>query len=190
MTNPTKDRVVRSGAIGVFAMLLWLGRSYYRDPCLFEWDGVGSELILPGLFGILVFAFAWLKPWGRVVLVLSLVGGWWVVPSGIHGHERGLAPQSAAVANLRTIAAHAHAQRTDQGFPDSIPLDPFQQNSKHYQLRYERGKSGSPGSVDSFQVYADPLHEGCRLRHFLMTGDGIIHHTMEPRAATITDPAI
>jgi hypothetical protein len=185
-----KNRLMRAAAIGAITSVLLVARSYYLDPCLFEWDGVASALILPIVLGILVSVFAWLKTWGRVALVVCLFSGWWALFSGIHSFGRNFAPQSAAVANLRTISMEVENRRTSTGYPDYIPLERFQAQSKHYRLVYTRIKSQPGGPVESFRVSADPIREDCGLRHFLLTQGGTIYATSEPRPATLKDPEI
>jgi hypothetical protein len=82
-----------------------------------------------------------------------------------------------------------------EGFPASLPLisksNDTESTDKLYKIDYATSRSDSAGPTDRFVIQANPLWRDCGfVRSFVVTDDGQIHFTVEPRPAAKSDETL
>lgn len=184
-------RISRSIAIGIAGAALALAYRYYRDRCLFEWDGVVNPLVGPSMLGAILTLFIWLRLRGRLVMMGALLIAAILMPH-VDTLKAGAA-QSLAVADLRVISKQLEAHRaadSRRGYPDHVDANLPKRSARLYTFTYKPAPVKEGGTVESYTIAADPIRESCGLRHFLLTSGGVIYATTQQRPATTSDSTL
>ena len=114
---------------------------------------------------------------------------------GLHGiAEVNAAPEAATVGALRGFQTSLNAYRNEhqqQGYPKSLPtmaVSPYAE--KFYIFKYVPSRD-SGGAIVGYFIQATPKRRDCDFSvSFMITDDGKVFYTYQPRAATTTDKTL
>jgi hypothetical protein len=167
------------GAVAIATLICGAWSVYLnRDHCWLYQSGTAAILLfsIPWLW---IALFLGLRFWGRFILILIAL----YTAVMLLGAESNTvaAKEALAVGYLRQahqLAAKHREPRPTEVLPDSPIL-------RYYALRFVALPAGD------YSVEATPRHPecGCR-RSFILTADGVIRYTLEPRPARISDPPL
>jgi len=168
----------------LFAILNWRGCWLFRNE--------------PRNLAVFFYPFAWLvlffavrTRWRLVllsvtipVLVVYANGRWGLV-------EMNSGAESAAFQALHQMHSSISASRAEhqqKDYPDILPpmnLSPYSQ--KYYRFEYIPRRSAN-GEIVGYIIQATPARRDCEFhRSFMITDEGRVFWTLEPRAATLSD---
>jgi hypothetical protein len=166
--------------------------NYFVEPCFFFVNGETVILLRFGLLWLWVFCFVLFRPTARIALIAGTICAVLFNPFIESSFQP--AVQSHTVKALREmhVQIEGYKQMNGGSYPRSVPpLVSSDSTHKYYSFTYVPRASKPSGELTSYQVVAVPVRRECGFyRSFTLTGDGTIHHTVEPRAATAEDPPI
>ena len=180
-------RWVLASAISAFGFALWF---LLLRPCFQLWVSFKAfeAFVILTLPWIVIFLSISLRGWKRFVIPPLLVAAAFISlmpefnPMPIAATESGAV---FALVRIRTIIENNRSGSVDAVLRD-VQSKQDSRLRRFYRFEYEKARNG-------YRIAAvlTPKARSCGcIRNFVIGDDGIVHYTMELRAATQADPAV
>ena len=153
-----------------------------KEGCWIFWHGVWTTIAVFSVIWIWSALFLFFRLRGRITLIgLSLlVAALW--PTDFSYVAKA---ESRAVGQLRSTQFDFNQRE----YPKTL-AKPLVPKGNGFDFAYVPEYS-SNGSVVSYVIQAVPSHRACGcVKSFTLTNKGELHYTIEPRAATLSDPLL